>query len=157
MADRDIDMKEYGERKAAFLISLLSPDDQDRFIATLAESYSDPLRSAISYIRRRGWNRREVVEATLGLQLDAMRGGDLRVEELLFLSQHLDSTALSRVVVASNLAAPHFFVSLLPDGYRQGVQAGLAQMPVMNSQVRNATLAAARRLLDEVPELVKHA
>lgn len=136
-------------RKSALLMSLLPRNQRAQLLAVQPTSVSKQLKPLIAQIESQGWDRRELVEAALGLQLDRLgQAGQIGVEELIGLSSHVDSTAFSRVLAAAALPDPQFLITLLEPAYGDRVRQSLRQLPALPEGARSATLAWAARVLE---------
>jgi hypothetical protein len=136
-------------RKSALLISLLPKTRRAQVLATQSSSLSKQLKPLIAQVESQGWNRRELVEAALGLQLDRLgQAGQIGLEEMIGLSSHIESTAFSRVLAAAALPDPQFLITLLEPDYGDRVRESLQQLPALPEGARSATLAWAIRVLE---------
>ena len=139
-------------RKSALLISLLPKVQRAQLLAAQPSSVSKRLKPLIAQVESQGWDRRELVEAALGLQLDRLgQAGQIGLEELIGLSGRVESTAFSRVLAAAALPDPQFLITLLEPDYGDRVRQSLQQLPALPEGGRAATLAWAERVL-EAPE-----
>lgn len=136
-------------RKSALLISLLPRTQRAQVLATQPLHVKRRLKPLIAQVQSQGWNRRELVEAALGLQLDRLgQAGQVGLEELIGLSSQVDSTAFSRVLAAAALPDPQFLITLLEPEYGDRVRQSLQQLSALPEGARSATLAWALRVLE---------
>jgi hypothetical protein len=136
-------------RKSALLISLLPRTRRAQVLATQPLHVKRKLKPLIAQVQSQGWNRRELVEAALGLQLDRLgQAGQVGLEELIGLSSQVDSTAFSRVLAAAALPDPQFLITLLEPEYGDRVRQSLQQLSALPEGARSATLAWALRVLE---------
>lgn len=136
-------------RKSALLISLLPRTRRAQVLATQPLHVKRKLKPLIAQVQSQGWNRRELVEAALGLQLDRVgQAGQVGLEELIGLSSQVDSLTFSRVLAAAALPDPQFLITLLEPEYGDRVRQSLQQLPALPEGARSATLAWALRVLE---------
>ncbi|HBK46560.1 MAG TPA: hypothetical protein DDZ67_09040 [Xanthomonadaceae bacterium] len=139
-------------RRAAIVLAAMQPPVRVRLLATLDPAMRAELGSAMQEAMQRGWNTRSLALRMLDpTQAEAEPQGDQGLPAVFALADHLEPAAFARVLQATGMRSDDFRLSMIDDaGAAARVREEMMDAPAMSARLREATLAAANSMLDDL-------
>ena len=139
-------------RRAAIVLAAMQPRVRVRLLSTLDPAMRVELGTAMQKAAQRGWNTRSLALRMLDpTQAGAEPEGDRGLPAVFALVDHLEPAAFARVLQAAGMRGDDFQLSMIDDaGTAARVREEMMDAPAMSARLREATLAAADSMLDDL-------